>query len=268
MHPASSCRRSRGKSRLDTGSPPGTAHGTELTRAGRAPPACPGNVGGSPVDLRAGCNGSTATPATIPAVLERSSFEYHLRECVGEFRPVGHVEFMVVRDIARQITAMEAWNEGTARSSGNWPSVYLSLLCRRATRANWKTSPWPRPSRPRRSTSASSTHKSGAAESAAASGHCWNCRQDGIAARPAGGQTLLRTTSYGGGLRGLPQEAVRAGPLQVSALRVLSRALYCRAALLGVCRLQKPRWGCDRYSRGRFAAALAGLVHCHPPVAR
>ena len=55
---------------------------------------------------------SSVTPATFPAVLERSSFEYHLKECVDEFRPVGHVEFMVVRDIARHITAMETWNEG------------------------------------------------------------------------------------------------------------------------------------------------------------
>jgi hypothetical protein len=53
-----------------------------------------------------------ATPVTLPAVLERSSFEYHLKELVDEFRPVGHVEFMVVRDMAGHITAMETGTRG------------------------------------------------------------------------------------------------------------------------------------------------------------
>ncbi len=55
---------------------------------------------------------STSTTAMIPAVLERSAFEYHLCECVREFQPVGYLELMVARDIARHLVAMETWNEG------------------------------------------------------------------------------------------------------------------------------------------------------------
>ncbi len=53
-------------------------------------------------------------PVNIPAVLERSSFEHHFREYAREFQPVGHAEVMVVRDLARQTAAMEAWGEGIA----------------------------------------------------------------------------------------------------------------------------------------------------------
>jgi hypothetical protein len=48
----------------------------------------------------------------MPAALERAAFEYHLQECIRELRPVGYVELMVVRDIARHIVAMETWSEG------------------------------------------------------------------------------------------------------------------------------------------------------------
>jgi hypothetical protein len=56
--------------------------------------------------------GSATPTALIPAVMERSAFEYHLEECRREFQPVGYLEFMVVRDIARHVVAMETWNEG------------------------------------------------------------------------------------------------------------------------------------------------------------
>lgn len=56
--------------------------------------------------------GSESTLAVKPVVLERSAFEFHLQEYVRELQPVGHVELVVVRDMARQTAAMEVWNEG------------------------------------------------------------------------------------------------------------------------------------------------------------
>lgn len=55
---------------------------------------------------------SPGTMAEIPAVLERSSFEHHLREFTHQFQPAGHLEMMIVRDMARQVSAAEAWHEG------------------------------------------------------------------------------------------------------------------------------------------------------------
>ena len=56
--------------------------------------------------------GSPSAMAEIPAVIDRASFEFHLRELTREFQPVGHLEGMVVRDMARHVAAMEVWNEG------------------------------------------------------------------------------------------------------------------------------------------------------------
>jgi hypothetical protein len=51
------------------------------------------------------------TTAALPAALERSAFEFHLREYLREFQPVGHIEVNVVRDLARHTSAIDAWNE-------------------------------------------------------------------------------------------------------------------------------------------------------------
>ena len=53
-----------------------------------------------------------STAGILPAVFERSAFEYHVQACTREFQPVGYLELMVVRDIARHLVAMETWNEG------------------------------------------------------------------------------------------------------------------------------------------------------------
>lgn len=53
-----------------------------------------------------------STAHLVPATLERASFEYHLREYTRQFQPVGHIELMLVRDLARQTVAMEVWSEG------------------------------------------------------------------------------------------------------------------------------------------------------------
>ena len=53
-----------------------------------------------------------STADILPAVLERSAFEYHFNEYLREFQPVGHLEHMVVRDMARQTAAIDTWNEG------------------------------------------------------------------------------------------------------------------------------------------------------------
>ncbi len=54
--------------------------------------------------------GSTAV--VLPAVFERCAFEYYYAEYVNQFRPVGIIETIIVRDLARHTAAMEAWNEG------------------------------------------------------------------------------------------------------------------------------------------------------------
>jgi hypothetical protein len=64
-----------------------------------------------PLAGRAG-PGAIPVDATIPAVLERSSFEYYFGEYVRQFEPVGAIETIVVRDLARQTAAMEMWSEG------------------------------------------------------------------------------------------------------------------------------------------------------------
>ncbi len=55
---------------------------------------------------------SVSTAASVPDVLQRSRFAHHLQEYIRQFQPVGHLENVVVRDLARQTAAMEVWGEG------------------------------------------------------------------------------------------------------------------------------------------------------------
>ena len=80
-------------------------------------------------------SGSPSSTALIPAVLEHSAFEYHLRECIREFQPVGYLELMVARDMARHLAAMETWNEGVGAASASGPNAWLRAMCMSAMAA-------------------------------------------------------------------------------------------------------------------------------------
>ncbi len=79
-----------------------------VVMSGSGAPLAEPSVGDAPPTL------AVSPRVMIPAVLERAAYEYHLREFVREFQPVGHLEFTVVCDMARQTAAMEAWNEGVS----------------------------------------------------------------------------------------------------------------------------------------------------------
>jgi len=85
-----------------------TADRQDLFPAG--PRSAQGIDGDSPIAGGAGTATVTSGNA-IPAVLERESFEFHLGEFVRQFAPVGHIETMIVRDLARHAAGMERWNE-------------------------------------------------------------------------------------------------------------------------------------------------------------
>ena len=78
-----------------------------LQQIGLMATAVPSAEGASPA-------AAAPRPVILPAVLERSAFEYHLQECIREWQPVGYFELMLVRDIAWNVNGAEGWNEGSA----------------------------------------------------------------------------------------------------------------------------------------------------------
>ena len=138
---------------------------------------------------------AVSTRATIPAVLQRSAYVYHLEQYVREFQPVGHLELIVVRDMAQQTAAMEAWNDAVGALQRQRASACQRLSHPRGTMtANSRSVPWRRRFRPPKSISLNTMDRGAAVPSIALFAPCWICKSDGGVARRVE-RVFRRTTS-------------------------------------------------------------------------